>query len=432
MRGSRSIVGSIATALVIGSLGVLGAAGSAGATAAADPAATSISIRALKATVRASEAVTIAGNIQVVDRSAAGRAVALEARAAGEEAFTPVGTATADARGGLHLVVRPEVRTRYRWHYAGAADARARFSGEAAVRVRTGDHPARRAPTTLSIRAVKPRVAPGGKDVVRGTLRTAKSSLRGRYVVLLARTATSNGWQFRAGQRTKRVGQVIFTVRPRTDTTYRLAFAGTKRFQPSRSGTVGIRVRPAVTIATKPARVAPGASTVVSGVVTRSGSSVAGATVDLLAKPVGSRAAWAVVGSGLTAADGSVSIDATPSADTRYQLRVNHAAGLPTGRSRIVRVDVLARSSLSIRGQDVAAGFTVSGQLRAKGRPVSNAAVSLQTYDTATTTWSDTATSRTNRSGVVRFTVPSAPGTDYRLVYVGKRFASSTSAVLTD
>jgi hypothetical protein len=432
MRGTRSIVGSVAAALVIGSLGVLGAAGTADASAAASPAATSISIRAMKSVIRPAASVSILGNMQVAGGSPEGRAVALEARTVGEDLFTPVGTVTATAKGALSLAVRPEVTTRYRWHYAGADDARPRFSGEAVVRVRSGGHPAHRIRTSLSIRAVKPTVAPGGRDVVRGTLRTAKSGLRGRYVVLLARTAISNGWQFRAGQRTKRVGLVIFTVRPRIDTTYRLAFAGTKRFLPSRSGTVVVNVRPAVTIAAEPSRVDPGASTVVTGTVTHAGSAVAGATVDLLAKLVGSRDAWAVVGSGSTAADGSVSIDATPSAATRYRLRVKPAAGLPAGRSRIVVVDVLSPSSLSIRGQDVATGFAVSGRLRARGKAVSGALVTLQTYDRATTTWSDTVTSLTSRTGDVRFTRPSAPGTDYRLVYVGKRFASSTSAILTD
>jgi len=432
MRGTRSVVGSIAAALVFGSLGVLGAAGTVVASAAAAPAATSISIRSLKPTIQPSETVTVTGNMAVTGGSAEGRAVALEARTAGEDLFTPIGTVTADAKGGLVLVVRPEVTTRYRWHYAGAADARPRFSGVAVVRVRTGEHPARRTPTTLSIRAMKPVVAPGGKDVVRGTLRTPKLGLRGRYVVLLARTATSHGWQFRAGQRSKRLGQVIFTVRPRTDTTYRLAFAGAKNFRPSRSGTVDVGVRPTVTISAEPVSVDPGSRTVVTGTVVRSGSTIAGATVDLLAKAVGSTDAWAVVGTGSTAADGSVSIDATPEGDTRYRLRVNPAAGLPAGWSRIIVVTVRPPSSLSIRGEDVPSGFDISGQLRAKGNPVADAQVTLQAYDKATSTWGDTARSRTDSTGVVRFSRPSAPGTDYRLVYAGKQFASSTSAILTD
>jgi hypothetical protein len=431
MRGTRSLAGAVAAALLCSSLGVLGAAGPAAASAAAAPAATSISIRALQPSIQPSETGTIAGNINVPGRSAAGRSVALEARAAGEDVFTPVGTATAGNKGGLTLDVHPEVTTRYRWNYAGAADAQPRYSGVAVVRVRTGEHPGRRVPTTLSIRAMREIVAPGGSAVVRGTLFAAKRGIRGRYVVLLARTATSNGWQFRDGQRTGRDGRAVFTVHPRTQTTFRFAFAGTKNFRPVRSGTVQVDVRPTVTIAAEP-RVDPAASTEVTGTVVWNGSAVAGATVDLLARVVGERGPWTVTGIGTTDAAGAISTTVAPEVKTRYRLRVRPLAGLPTGVSRVIKVGVRTPSSLSIRGEDVADGFAVSGELRSDRNAVRNAVVTLQTYDQASSTWSDIGTARTNRTGVATFVRPSAPGTDYRLLYVGKRFATSTSATLTD
>jgi len=338
MRGSRSslslrvLTGAAAAALVASSVGLVGAP------VAADtaPAATSISIRTLKPAIAPGRTGSVVGHLQVRGGSAAGRIVALEARAMGEATFTPVGTATAGARGGLRLDVLPQVTTRYRWHYAGAADARPRFSGVALLRVRTPQHPAQRLLTTLSIRAVRPVVAPGGRDVVRGTLRSGRVELRGRYVVLLARASGQSDWQFRKVQRTGREGRVSFAVHPRVRTAYRLAFAGTGTFRPAKSAIVRVGVR----------------------------------------------------------------------SD--------------------------APSSLSIRGRDVAKGFAVSGQLRAQGHPVRNAAVRLQTYDAATSTWTDTASARTGRHGVVRFVRPSAPGTQYRLAYFGPRFASSSSATLTD
>jgi hypothetical protein len=431
MRGQRSLAGALAAALLFSSLGVLGAAGPAAATTAAAPAATSISIRALDPTIQPGETGTVAGNIDVPGRFVAGRSVALEAQAAGEDVFTPVGTVSSGVKGGLSLAVHPEVTTRYRWNYAGAPDAQPRYSGVAVVRVRTGEHPGHRVPTTLSIRAMREIVAPGGRAVVRGTLFTAKKGLRGQYVVLLARTATSNGWQFRDGVRTGRDGRAVFTVHPRIQTTFRFAFAGTKNFRPVRSGTVVVQVRPAVTIAADPPRVDPGGSTVVTGTVVWNGSAVAGATVDLLARVVAKGSPWNVVATGTTDAVGSVSTTVTPGVNTRYRLRVRPLA-LPTGASRVIEVGVRAPSSLSIRGQDVAAGFAISGQLRAKGSPVRNAVVTLQVYDEATKTWTDTSTVRTGGNGVAQFLRPSAPGTGYRLLYVGKRFATSTSATLTD
>jgi hypothetical protein len=432
MRGARSLAGGIAAALLVSTLGVLGAAGSAVASVTAAPAATSISIRALKPMIQPGQVGRVVGNLQVPGRSALGRSVALEARAAGEAGFTPVGTVTANQKGGLSLSVRPEVSTRYRWHYVGAADARSRFSGVVVVRVRTGAHPGRRITTTLSVRAVSEIVAAGERGVVRGTLLTPRKRLRGQYVVLLARTATSNGWRFRDGVRTGWDGRAVFTVRPHIRTTFRLAFAGTKNYRPVRSGTVRVEVRPVATITADPSRIDPGGSTDVIGTVAWNGSAVAGATVKLLSRAVGERGAWDVVRTGTTDAEGSISTTVSPAVSTRYRLRVRPLAGLPAGTSPVITVGVRAPSSLSIRGQDVAAGFAVSGQLRAQGQPVRNAAVTLQTFDPVTRTWTDTATEITGRTGVAQFLRPSAPGTDYRLLYVGMRFATSTSATLTD
>ncbi|WP_028645839.1 hypothetical protein [Nocardioides sp. URHA0020] len=328
----RALAGVVTAGLVATSVGLVAAP----VVADPAPAATSISIRALKPAIAPGRTDTIVGSLHVRGGSAAGRPVALEARAKGESAFTPVGTATAGEKGGVRLTVKPEVTTRYRWHYAGAPDARPRVSGVALVKVRTPQHPAKRLGTTLSVRAVHPSVAPGGRTVVRGILRSGRTALRGRQVVLLARTSAQQAWQFRRVQRTARDGHVRFTVRPSTRTAFRLSFAGTTTFRPAKSAVVRVGVR----------------------------------------------------------------------------------KGAP--------------SSLSIRGRDVAQGFAVSGQLRAARHAVRNAPVTLQTLDAGTSAWADTATKRTGRHGGVRFVRPSAPGASYRLVYAGGRFASSTSATLTD
>ena len=312
-----ALIGVVAAALVASALGTAGAA----VAVTTAPAATSIAIRVLQQDVAPGQTGTVVGNLQVRGGSPAGRPLALEAQAVGEATFTPVGTATTGVKGDVRISVRPAVTTHYRWRYAGADDARSRVSGVAVVRVRTGEHPAHRLSTSLSIRALRAAVAPGGSDIIRGTLVSGNRQLRGRYVVLLARAEGQSSWQFRKVQRTGRQGGVNFTVRPQVRTDYKLAFAGTGIFQPARSGVVSVGVRPAVTIAVAPTAVDPGESTVVTGTVARTGSPVAGATVDLLARAVGARTAWAVAGTGTTAADGSVSITATPGGDTRYRLR---------------------------------------------------------------------------------------------------------------
>lgn len=432
MRGGyrlRVLIGSTAAALVVS---VLGAAGSAVGASTAAPAATSIAIRVLQQTIAPGEAGTVVGNLKVLGGSPKGRQLALEAQATGEEGFTPVGTSTAGGKGDVRISVQPAVTTRYRWHYAGAADARSRVSGVVVVRVQSGEHPGHRLATSLSIRAVTGVVSSGGRDAVLGTLVSGKQALRGRFVVLLARQEGRGSWQFRKVTRTGRHGGVKFTVRPKARTDYKLAFAGTAKYQPVRSGFDTVAVRPTVSIALTPAAIDPGESAKITGTVVQTRSPVAGATVDLLARTVGPGTTWKVAESGITTAEGAVVFKVSPLGNTRYRLRAGSAGGLPTGASRVVELGVRAPSSLSIRGEAVADGFAVIGQLRAQGDPVSNALITLQTFDTATTGWNNTASTRTASNGVVRFVQASAPGSDYRLVYAGKSFARSTSATLTD
>ncbi|KQW53507.1 hypothetical protein ASC77_04290 [Nocardioides sp. Root1257] len=426
---SATLVGAVVAALVTTALGTVGAPSVASTSA---PAATSISIRTLQPSVAPGDSGVVAGNLHVDGASPAGRPVALEAQATGEQGFTPIGTATAGEQGGVRLTVAPEVTTRYRWHYAGADDARPRISGVAVVKVRAPNGPGRRLPTNLSVRAVRPVVTPGGKDVVRGTLRAGTTRLRGKYVVLLSRTTAQQGWQYRNGERTDRQGLVTFTVRPKVRTTYRLAFAGTANFKPVKSGVVTVGVRQVVSIAADPQRIDPGSSSTVTGTVTYAASPVAGVTVDLLSRTVRPKAAWAVAQTTTTAADGTVSFTVTPLTATRYRLRAHAAADLPGGSSRVVEIGVRAPSSLSIRGRDVPQGLAVTGQLRAQRHSVKGALVTLQTYDSGTATWTVVDQQRTARNGSVRFVRPSAPGTDYRLAYAAGRFAASTSATLTD
>src|SRR3954468_3390169 len=135
-------------------------------------AATSLSIRAVHSAVRPGGSDTVTGHLGVAGPlTSAGRTVTLEEKPMGTDCFTPVGTATAGARGGLHESVMPDVTTRYRWHYTGDSDTRPSISGIATVRVRTPQHPAHRIDTSLSIRAVHRVVKPNGSDLIRGHLR---------------------------------------------------------------------------------------------------------------------------------------------------------------------------------------------------------------------------------------------------------------------
>ncbi len=430
MRGTAPLAAALAAALVT-ALALAGWLIGLEATVAASAEATSISIRVEPGTVAPGGAATVRGHLRVPGASAAGREVGLEAKATGETDFVQVGTTTAGPNGGVVVSVRPEVTTRYRWRYAGAEDAIERVSGTVIVTVRTTGQPGRRVPTAIAIRAVRPAVAPGAATAVRGRLHAGQLTLRGKWIVLLSKSAGADTWQFRNARRTDRAGRVNFLIRPRTHTSYRLNFSGTQVHRPARSGVVEVRVRPTVTVAVDPTQVDPGASITVTGAIAGPEGPVGEATVDLMAREVRRGATWAVVASTTSAADGAVRLLAAPEQTSRYRLWVRASLATPSARSRTVTVEVRSPSSLSIRGKSAAEGFVVSGRLMAEGQAVRGEEVVLRSYDAATSTWPVVATAVTGRHGWVRFVQQPVPGASYRLGYDGPRFMSSTSATLT-
>jgi hypothetical protein len=390
-----------------------------------------ISIRVPHPRIEAGDSTRVLGGLHIRGpQDPGGRTVTLEARPQGATAFTPVGTTTSGPRGGLSMEVAPAVTTRYRWFFAGAEDARPSRSGIARVVIVADHHQGRRIPTSLSIRAAHRIVGEDGRDLIRGRLRTHGIGLRNRVVDLLTRTAADPTWQVIGQDLTDRAGAVRFPIRPSAPAAYRLVFEGTPVFRPSHSGIVRIGVRPEVTALAAPDTIDPGETTTVSGVATLAGQPLSGATVDLVARAAGHRAR-SVVGSGTTAADGSVSIPDTPRVTTVYRLVVRHSAGVPRGTSTAVRVHVRAASSLSIRGRHIPAGFLVSGVLRGHHHTVKHALVSLETMASDGVTWTVVTTGLSNRHGKVAFLQPDSSGASYRLTYAGNdRLTPCTSGTV--
>ena len=113
-----------------------------------------LSIRVPHPRIEAGDTTRVLGDLHVrgpLDPS--GRTVTLEAKPQGATDFTPVGTTVSGPRGGVGLEVAPTVTTRYRWHYAGAEDARPSKSGIARVVIVADQHHGHKIHTSLSIRA---------------------------------------------------------------------------------------------------------------------------------------------------------------------------------------------------------------------------------------------------------------------------------------
>ena len=379
-----------------------------------------LSIRVPHPRIEAGDTTRVRGDLHVrgpLDPS--GRTVTLEAKPQGATDFTAVGTTVSGARGGVGLVVAPTVTTRYRWHYAGGDDAKPSKSGIARVVIVADQHHGHKIRTSLSIRAAHRVVQPDGHDLVRGRLRTHGIGLRNRIVNLLTRTAADPTWQVIGQDLSDRGGAVRFPITPTGPAAYRLVFEGTPMFHSSHSGIVRIGVRPVVTATAAPAWINPGETATVSGVATLAGVPLSGASVDLVARPAGHAGPRHVVGSGTTAADGSVAITDTPSQSTVYRLVVRHSTGVPHGTSPAVRVKVRAPSSLSIRGRHTAAGFVVSGILRGDHHTVRHAQVNLETLASDGVTWTVVTSGFTGKHGKVAFLEPTSDGASYRLSYAG-------------
>jgi len=301
-----------------------------------------LSIRVAHTRIEAGDTTLIRGDLHVRGgQDSSGRTVTLEARAQGATSFTPVGTSVSGALGGVALEVAPTVSTRYRWTYAGDAATRPSRSGVARVRIVVDQHHPRRVMTSLSVRAAHRVVDADGSVLVRGRLRTHGIGLRHRTVSLMSRQiGARTAWQVMDQRLTDAFGAVQFQVRPTARSAYRLRFDGTPVFRPSHSGVVRIAVRPVVTAVATPRWIDPGATATVSGVASLAGQPLAGTTVDLVARPTGRHGSRQVVASGLTAADGSVTLTDTPVVSTVYRLVVRHSAGVPRGASPAVRVKV--------------------------------------------------------------------------------------------
>ncbi len=393
---------------------------------------TSLSIRTVHSGVAPGRSTAVTGALVVHGLDDAGRTVTLEAKPQGTESFVPVAEAVTREHGGLRVKVTPATTTRYRWHYAGDAETQPSVSGIARIRVRTPDHPATRINTTLAVRSSHRVVDPGAANVIRGRLAARRVPVQHRWVVLVSRTPGSGGWVFGSVDRTGPDGRVSFEVTPDQRSAYRLVFLGTPLLQPVRSAVVHVGVRPTVTAAATPDVIDPGETTTISGVVvTTADLPVAGATVELLARRVGTPHGLEVVGTGITAADGSVAIAATPLRSQFYRLRVLRTEGVPRGLSPRVRVVVRAPTSLSIRGRSMAAAYVVSGVLRGRGQPLAHRSVTLMAQAPGTTEWVAVDSGSTSERGRVRFDQPLASGTGYLLAYAGgPRLAASTSGAV--
>jgi hypothetical protein len=317
---------------------------------------------------------------------------------------------------------------------AVTALAVAALSGVAIVGAAVSAAAAPKAHTSLSIRAARGSINPGGGDTITGNLRSAGSNTAGRRILLLSRASGASSWTKDAAHRTGKKGAVGFAVSPPTTTRYRLVFGGNKTQEGSHSGVVAVRVldTTSLTISAAAGSINPGDSDTINGVLSLDGTPLAGDTIHLLGRQNHAKATK--LGSAITAADGSVSFSVTPAVTTHYVLVFRKTVTAAAARSAPATVHVRQPSSLSIRAQSAKNGKEmISGDLRGAGRGLAHRGVTLQEQPFGGSTWTKVGTKRTGHGGGVGFRVPAPSASEnYQLVFAGGPiFQGCQSGVVT-
>jgi hypothetical protein len=277
-----------------------------------------------------------------------------------------------------------------------------------------------KAHTSLSIRAQRTAINPGGGDVIAGDLQAFRRHDAGRRITLRARPAGST-WSAVKRHRTGAHGRVTFQVTPTVTTRYQLFFAGNKRQQASHSGVVTVRVLDTTSLAISlgSRSIDPGQSDTVNGALSLDGAPLVGDTIHLLSATRHHRLREA--GSAVTDANGDVSFSVTPAATTRYVLLFRKTADNARARSAEATIRVRAQSSLSIRARKGKHGAElISGELRGGGHGLVHRKITLQDRASGTTAWTTVKSKFTRHGGNVSFSVPAPSASeDYQLAFAG-------------
>ncbi len=282
-----------------------------------------------------------------------------------------------------------------------------------------------RADTSLSIRAVKPAVAPGRSSTLKGRLAVPGGDPSGRTVLLEARSAGTAGF-IPVGTATTGIAGVLRSrVTPETTTLYRWRYAGSVDADRATSGVTRVRVRvpqhPAqrirTTLSIRLKQVGAGDREVVRGKLFGRGAQLGRRWIVLVSRPAGA-AEWSFAGAARTDDRGRVVYGVEPQQHTAYRLEF---LGTPRLRpSRSARVVVRMPSDVSISAVpgivDPGMTSTVSGVVTASGTAVPGATVRLVARTMRPgARWTTAQTATTSVDGTASFSVTPRRSTAYRL-----------------
>ena len=293
-----------------------------------------------------------------------------------------------------------------------------------------------RADSSLSIRAVKPAVAPGRASAIKGRLATPGVDPAGRTVLLEARSEGTGGFIPVGSAVTGTAGVLRLPVTPETTTFYRWRYAGSVDADRARSGVTRVRVRVPqhgayrlrTTLSIRLKDV--GERTVVRGKLFARGARLGRRWIVLVSRTPGAEG-WSFTGAARTDDRGRVVYGIEPQQRTAYRLAF---LGSPRLRpSRSARVIVRTPSEVSIAAVpgvvDPGASSTVSGVVTAAGVAVPGATVRLVARTMRPgAAWQVQQTGTTAADGTASFSVSPQRSTAYRLRVNGPGIRPGTSA----
>lgn len=294
------------------------------------------------------------------------------------------------------------------------------------------------APSTISIRATRARIQPGGTGRVTGNLQiTGPTTEGGREVTLEARPSGESDFTPIGVAISGELGGLRLEVTPEVTTRYRWRYDGAGDAVAQTSGVVGVTV--AERSGGRPTRLAtslsvratdrPGpADDIVRGKLRTGRLALAGRVVVLLSRAP-DRSDWSFAASARTNRHGLARFGVTPSSSTTYRIRFLGSQIFRPTASGVVRVApaatvTIAASPLAL---DPGATTTISGSVTAGGQPLVGATVVLLARQQGNDHFRPAGSGATGADGSVAIPATPARDTAYRLLVP----ASATTAATT-
>lgn len=137
--------------------------------------------------------------------------------------------------GTVAFTVAPGATDYYQLVFEGTGTLGASHSGVVTVLVI-------KLPTTLSIAAATNSITAGQHDVISGELQTGPTAVPGKVIYLYRYSTSAKKWEAVEAELTNSGGQVAFSVKPSSTTSYKLEFHGGASLDSSASGDAVVTV----------------------------------------------------------------------------------------------------------------------------------------------------------------------------------------------